>query len=153
MLLADILPTSYEVGVLASRVSPGDTVVIVGAGPIGLAAVMTARLFSLGHVIVIVIVVDPVASRLDAAKRMGADIVIQNSVGAEDPAVLVADITGGLGAHVVIEAAGLPETFELCTQLVRAGGHVANVGVHGAPRDPAPRDPVDQGHHDHNRSR
>jgi alcohol dehydrogenase len=129
VLLADILPTSYEVGVLAGRVRPGDTVVIVGAGPIGLAAVMTARLFSPAHVIVI----DPVASRLDAAKRMGADIVIQNDAGAEDPALLVADITGGLGAHVVIEAVGLPETFELCMRLVRPGGHVANVGVHGAP--------------------
>lgn len=129
VLLADILPTSYEVGVLAGRVGPGDTVVIVGAGPIGLAAVMTARLFSPAHVIVI----DPVVGRLDAAKRMGADIVIQNGVGTEDPAVLVADVTGGLGAHVTIEAVGLPETFELCTRLVRPGGHVANIGVHGAP--------------------
>jgi alcohol dehydrogenase len=129
VLLADILPTSYEVGVLAGQVRPGDTVVIVGAGPIGLAAVMTARLFSPGRIIV----VDPVASRLDAAKRLGADVVIGNGVGGEDPTVLVGDITGGLGAHVVIEAVGLPETFELSTTLVRAGGHVANVGVHGAP--------------------
>jgi alcohol dehydrogenase len=129
VMLADILPTSYEVGILAGQVRPGDTVVIVGAGPIGLAAVMTARLFSPGRIIVI----DPVASRLDAAKRLGADVVISNGVDGEDPTVLVGDITGGLGAHVVIEAVGLPETFELCTTLVRAGGHVANVGVHGAP--------------------
>jgi alcohol dehydrogenase len=129
VLLADILPTSYEVGILAGQVRPGDTLVIVGAGPIGLAAVMTARLFSPGRIIVI----DPVASRLDAAKRLGADVVISNGVDGEDPTVLVGDITGGLGAHVVIEAVGLPETFELCTTLVRAGGHVANVGVHGAP--------------------
>jgi alcohol dehydrogenase len=129
VLLADIFPTSYEVGVLAGHVRPGDTVVVVGAGPIGLAAVMTARLYSPAHVIV----VDPVVARLDAAKRMGADIAVQNNAGADDPGVLVADITDGLGADVVIEAVGLPETFELCTQLVRPGGHVANVGVHGAP--------------------
>jgi alcohol dehydrogenase len=129
VLLADILPTSFEVGVLAAHVQPGDTVVIVGAGPIGLAAVMTARLFSPGHIVVI----DPVSTRLDAAKALGADMVAQNAVGAEDAEVLVADITGGLGADVVIEAVGLPETFELCTRLVRPGGHVANVGVHGKP--------------------
>ncbi len=129
VLLADILPTSYEVGVLAGGVRPGDTVVVVGAGPIGLAAVMTARLYSPSHVVV----VDPVGSRLDAAKSLGADIVVRNGDGGEDPVGLVTDITGGLGADVVIEAVGVPETFELCTELVRAGGHVANVGVHGAP--------------------
>ena len=129
VLLADILPTSFEVGVLAAHVQPGDTVVIVGAGPIGLAAVMTARLFSPAHIMV----VDPVSTRLDAAKALGADIVMQNAAGTEDAEVLVADITGGLGADVVIEAVGLPETFELCTRLVRPGGHVANVGVHGKP--------------------
>ena len=129
VLLADILPTSFEVGVLAGHVQPGDTVVVVGAGPIGLAAVMTARLYSPGHIMVI----DPVSTRLDAAKALGADIVMQNAAGAEDAEVLVADITGGLGADVVIEAVGLPETFELCTRLVRPGGHVANVGVHGKP--------------------
>jgi alcohol dehydrogenase len=129
VLLADILPTSFEVGVLAGQVRPGDTVVIVGAGPIGLAAVMTARLYSPTHVIVI----DPVASRLDAAKQMGADIVLRNSTADDDPETLVFDITDGLGADVVIEAVGLPETFELCTRLVRPGGHLANVGVHGAP--------------------
>jgi len=129
VMLADILPTSYEVGVLAGGVRPGDTVAIVGAGPIGLAAVMTARLYSPGHVIVI----DPVSTRLDAAKSFGADIVVRNGDGGEDAVRLVADITGGLGADVVIEAVGTPGTFELCTELVAAGGHVANVGVHGAP--------------------
>jgi alcohol dehydrogenase len=129
VMLADILPTSYEVGVLAGGVRPGDTVVIVGAGPIGLAAVMTARLYSPGHVVV----VDPATTRLDAAKRLGADIVVRNGAGGEDPVALVMDITDGLGADVVIEAVGVPETFELCTELVRPGGHVANVGVHGAP--------------------
>ncbi len=129
VMLADILPTSYEVGVLAGDVRPGDTVVIVGAGPIGLAALMTARLYSPAQVIV----VDPVSSRVDAAKSLGADIAVRNGDGGEDPVALVTDITGGLGADVVIEAVGAPQTFELCTELVRAGGHVANVGVHGAP--------------------
>ncbi len=129
VMLADILPTSFEVGVLAGGVRPGDTVVIVGAGPIGLAAVMTARLYSPSQVIVI----DPVGTRLDAAKRLGADVVVRNGDGGEDAVALVTDLTDGLGADVVIEAVGLAETFELCTELVRAGGHVANVGVHGAP--------------------
>jgi alcohol dehydrogenase len=129
VMLADILPTSYEVGVLAGAVRPGDTVAIVGAGPIGLAAVMTSKLYSPSHVVV----VDPVSARLDAAKRFGADVVVRNGDGGEDPRELVTDITNGLGADVVIEAVGIPSTFELCTDLVRAGGHVANVGVHGAP--------------------
>jgi alcohol dehydrogenase len=128
VLLTDILPTAYEVGVLAGRVRPGDTVVVVGAGPVGLAAVMTAGLYSPSHIVAI----DPVTSRLDAAKRLGADVVVQNGSGTDDPAIVVNELTGGLGAHVVIEAVGRPETFELCTRLVRAGGRVANVGVHGA---------------------
>jgi alcohol dehydrogenase len=129
VLLADILPTSFEVGVLAGRVRPGDTVVIVGAGPIGLAAVQTARLFTPAHVIV----VDPVDSRLDAAKRMGADVVVNDAADMEGAETLVMDLTDGLGADVVMEAVGVPATFELCTRLVRPGGHVANIGVHGAP--------------------
>ena len=126
LLLADILPTSYEVGVLNGRVAPADTVVIVGAGPIGLAAVCTARLFSPAHVVVI----DKAASRLAAAAKLGADVTI---TGAQDPVTVVTELTDGVGADVVIEAVGLPETFELCTRLVRAGGRVANVGVHGRP--------------------
>ncbi|GAA3560465.1 zinc-dependent alcohol dehydrogenase family protein [Nonomuraea rosea] len=126
LMLADILPTSYEVGVLNGRVRPGDTVVVVGAGPIGLAAIMTTQLFTPSHIIA----VDPAASRLEAAKGLGADLLIGAG---DDPASAVAELTGGLGADVAIEAVGIPETFELCTRLVRPGGHVANVGVHGAP--------------------
>jgi len=127
VLLADILPTSYEVGVLNGRVRPGDTVVIVGAGPIGLAAVMTATLYSPGCIIV----VDPAEPRRDAAKSLGADVVLDSQL---EPALeVVRSMTGGLGADVVMEAVGIPATFEMCTALVRPGGRVANIGVHGAP--------------------
>lgn len=126
LMLADILPTSYEVGVLNGKVGPGDTVVVVGAGPIGLAAITTARLFSPSHIVAI----DLAPSRLEAAKRFGADVTIGPGT---DAAAVVADLTGGLGADVAIEAVGVPETFEQCARLVRPGGRVANVGVHGAP--------------------
>ena len=126
VLLADIFPTAYEVGVLNGHVRPGDTVAIVGAGPVGLAAVITARLFAPERIIV----VDLAPARLDAAHRLGADAVADAH---EDPGRLVADLTDDLGADVVIEAVGVPESFELCTRMVRPGGHVANVGVHGRP--------------------
>jgi alcohol dehydrogenase len=126
VLLADIFPTSYEVGVLNGRVRPGDTVAVVGAGPIGLAAIATARLFSPERIVA----VDLAVARLDAARRFGADAVADAG---EHPEQLIADLTDGLGADVVIEAVGVPETFELCTRVVRPGGHVANVGVHGKP--------------------
>ncbi|MGD9958889.1 alcohol dehydrogenase catalytic domain-containing protein [Nocardioides sp.] len=125
LMLADILPTSYEVGVLAGRVSPGDTVVVVGAGPIGLAALATARLFTPSQVVM----VDPAASRRESALAAGAD----HAVAPEDAEALVASLTGGAGADVVVEAVGVPSSFELCTALVRPCGHVANVGVHGEP--------------------
>ncbi|MFF1847937.1 zinc-dependent alcohol dehydrogenase family protein [Streptomyces sp. NPDC058217] len=128
VLLSDILPTAYEVGVLNGGVRPGDTVVIVGAGPIGLAAIATARLFSPGRIIV----VDLAQSRLEAARALGADAVVNAG---EDPQQLVEDLTEGLGADVTIEAVGVPDSFELCTRVVRPGGRVANVGVHGKPAD------------------
>jgi alcohol dehydrogenase len=127
LFLADILPTAYEVGVLNGRVRPGDTVAIVGAGPIGLAAVLTARLFTPAHVVAI----DLDESRLERARELGADVTVAS--GLEDPVEVVQGLTDGLGADVAIEAVGAPETFELCTELVRPGGRVANVGVHGHP--------------------
>ncbi|MEO3854191.1 zinc-dependent alcohol dehydrogenase family protein [Acrocarpospora sp. B8E8] len=125
LMLADILPTSYEVGVLNGRVQPGDTVAVVGAGPIGLAAITAARLFTPGHIVAI----DLARPRLDAAARFGADAVTEPAQAQET----VAALTGGLGADVAIEAVGVADTFELCTRLVRPGGHVANIGVHGGP--------------------
>ena len=127
LFLADILPTAYEVGVIAGRVEPGDTVAIVGAGPIGLAAIMTAKLLTPGTIVAI----DLAESRLRKALDFGADITIDN--GKEDAVARVMELTDGLGADVAIEAVGVPETFELCTELIRPGGRVANVGVHGRP--------------------
>jgi alcohol dehydrogenase len=126
VLLADIFPTAYEVGVLNGHVRPGDTVAVVGAGPIGLAAIATARLFAPERIVA----VDLAAARLDAAKRLGADALADAR---EAPEQLIADLTDGLGADVVIEAVGVPESFEMCTRMVRPGGHVANIGVHGKP--------------------
>jgi alcohol dehydrogenase len=125
LFLADILPTAYEVGVLAGRVEPGDTVAIVGAGPIGLAAVMTAKLYTPAHIVAI----DLDDARLERARAFGADVTVNN--GADTAVAAVMELTGDLGADVAIEAVGVPETFELCTELIRPGGRVANVGVHG----------------------
>ena len=127
LFLADILPTGFEMGVLYGSVKPGDVVAVVGAGPIGLASMITSRLYGPGRVIAI----DMVDSRLERARVFGADETINNSK--EDAVERVKELTDGLGADVVMEAVGVPETFELCTELVRPGGHVANIGVHGKP--------------------
>lgn len=127
LMLSDILPTAYEVGVLNGAVRPGDVVAVVGAGPVGLSAIAGARLYSPSHVVAI----DLAPSRLESAKQFGADVVVNNSH--EDPVAIVRDLTGGLGADVAIEAVGTPATFELATELVRPVGRVANIGVHGAP--------------------
>ncbi len=127
LMLADILPTGYEVGVLNGHVQPGDVVAVVGAGPIGLSAIMGAQLFSPSHIVAI----DKADTRLLAAKQFGADITINNS--SDDPIAIIEELTGGLGADVAIEAVGVPATFELAAELVRPGGHVANIGVHGTP--------------------
>jgi alcohol dehydrogenase len=125
LFLADILPTAYEVGVLNGGVQPGDTVAVVGAGPIGLATIMTAKLFTPGHIVAI----DLADARLAKALDFGADSVINNS--RDDAVAAIMELTNGLGVDVAVEAVGMPETFELCTSIVRPGGRVANVGVHG----------------------
>ena len=127
LMLADILPTAYEVGVLNGRVGPGDVVAVVGSGPIGLSAITGARLFSPS----LVVAIDMAPARLDAAKQFGADVVINNAE--QDPIAAVRELTGGLGADVAIEAVGVPATFELAVDLVRPAGRVANIGVHGQP--------------------
>ena len=127
LMLADILPTAYEVGVVNGGIRPGHTVAIVGAGPIGLSAILGAQLYSPSSVIAI----DLADARLDAAKRFGADVILKPTN--EDVVAHVMSLTGGLGVDVAIEAVGVADTFEMCTRLVRPGGHVANVGVHGGP--------------------
>jgi alcohol dehydrogenase len=127
LMLADILPTGYEVGVLNGGVRPGDVVAVVGAGPIGLSAVMGARLFSPSHIVA----VDLADGRLEAAKQFGADVTVNNA--RQDPLAVVRSLTDGLGADVTIEAVGVPDAFELAVRLVRPGGSVANIGVHGEP--------------------
>jgi alcohol dehydrogenase len=127
LFLADILPTAYEVGVLNGMVTPGDVVAIVGAGPIGLAAILTATLYTPGRIVAI----DMADSRLEGARRFGADTTINNS--REDALAQIMDLTDGLGADVAFEAVGVPETFELATELIRPCGRVANIGVHGKP--------------------
>ena len=126
-MLADILPTGYEVGVLNGGVRPGDVVAVVGSGPIGLSAISGARLFSPSHIVAI----DLADSRLEAAKQFGADVTVNN--GSQDPLSVIRSMTDGLGADVTIEAVGIPATFELAVALARPGGRIANIGVHGEP--------------------
>jgi alcohol dehydrogenase len=125
LMLADILPTGYEVGVLAGGVRPGDVVAVVGAGPVGLSAITGAQLFSPSHIVAI----DLSEARLEAAKHFGADVTVNDS--RENPLQVIRELTGRLGADVTIEAVGLPASFELAVKLARPGGRIANIGVHG----------------------
>jgi len=127
LMLADIFPTGYEVGVLNGGVTPGATVAVVGAGPIGLAAIVTARLLSPS----VIVAVDLADARLEAAERFGATATVNSGRG--DAVEQVRAATDGLGVDVAIEAVGVPATFELCAAMVRPGGRVANIGVHGEP--------------------
>lgn len=127
LMLADTVPTGYEVGVLKAHVQPGEIVAVVGAGPVGLAAIMGARLFSPSHIVAI----DHADRRLEAAKQFGADVTVNNAVA--DPLDVIRSLSDGLGADVTIEAVGQPETFELAVQLARPGARIANIGVHGRP--------------------
>lgn len=125
VLLSDILPTGFEIGVRYGRVKPGDVVAVVGSGPIGLSAIMTAGLYGPARVIAL----DIDANRIEQAKAFGAtDGVNSGDADWEDQ---VRAMTDGLGVDVAIEAVGIPSTFEACLKIVRPGGTVANVGVHG----------------------
>jgi alcohol dehydrogenase len=126
VMLSDILPTGFECGVLNGKVSPGNTVAIVGAGPIGLAALLTAQFYSPSALIMI----DLDDHRLEVAKRFGATACVSNADGKAAAAVM--RLTEQRGADTVIEAVGTPATFELCEELVAAGGTLANIGVHGS---------------------
>jgi len=125
VMLSDILPTGFECGVLNGKVQPGGSVAIVGSGPIGLAALLTAQLYSPAQVIV----VDLDENRLAVARRFGATATVNSAGG--DAAAQVMALTGGRGVDTAIEAVGIPATFTLCEDVVAAGGTIANVGVHG----------------------
>lgn len=121
-MLSDILPTGCECGVLNGEIKPGDTVTIVGAGPIGLATLLTAQFYSPAEIIM----VDTDANRLDVAKTFGATKPVHGNAVDE-----IMKLTHGKGVDVVIEAVGIPDTFDICQSIVTPGGHIANVGVHG----------------------
>ena len=125
VMLSDILPTGFECGVLNGKVSPGSTVAIVGSGPIGLAALLTAQLYSPAEIIMI----DLDDNRLAMARTFGATHTINSADG--KAAATVHTLTAGRGVDTAIEAVGIPATFELCEALIGAGGVIANIGVHG----------------------
>lgn len=129
VMLSDILPTGFEIGVRYGKVKPGDVVAVVGAGPVGLAVIMTAGLYGASRVIAL----DLDANRLDQAMALGATDAVNSSDA--DWAEQVAAMTDGLGVDVAIEAVGIPDTFGACLKIVRPGGSVANVGVHGTSVD------------------
>lgn len=134
VMLSDILPTGFEIGVRYGRVKPGDVVAVVGAGPVGLASIMTAGLYGAARVIAI----DLDDNRLTQAKEFGASDTVNS--GDADWAEQVMAMTDGMGVDVAIEAVGIPDTFTYCTKIVRPGGSVANVGVHGKPVELALQD-------------
>lgn len=125
IMLSDILPTGFEIGVRNGRVKPGDVVAVVGAGPVGLSVIMTAGLYGASRIIAI----DLDDNRLELAKTFGATDAVNS--GAKDWRDQVIAMTDGMGVDVAIEAVGIPQTFDMCTNLIRPGGSVANVGVHG----------------------
>jgi alcohol dehydrogenase len=127
VMLSDTLPTGFECGVLNGQVKPGDTIAIVGAGPVGLAALMTAQFYSPAAIFSI----DLDDSRLKVAKSFGATTLINSADGTAAQRVM--ELTHGEGVDVAIEAVGIPATFDICQGIIGAGGHLANIGVHGKP--------------------
>ena len=125
VMLSDILPTGYECGVLNGCVKPGDTVALVGAGPVGLSALLTTQFYAPAQIIV----VDLDDNRLAVARQFGATDVVNSSDGKAVEKIMA--LTSGRGVDVAIEAVGVPTTFNICQEIVAAGGHLANIGVHG----------------------
>lgn len=128
VMLSDIFPTGFECGVLNGKVKPGDTIAIVGAGPIGLASLLTAQFYSPARIIMI----DPDESRLQISKKLGATDTV---IGGKDAADKLKKLTNGYGVDTAIEAVGIPSTFELCEDIIAPGGVIANIGVHGVKAD------------------
>ncbi|AWI12972.1 zinc-dependent alcohol dehydrogenase family protein [Caldifermentibacillus hisashii] len=127
VMLSDILPTGFEIGVLNGNVQPGQTVAIIGAGPVGMAALLTAQFYSPAEIIM----VDLNDSRLDTALKFGATKAINSGDGRAIEKIK--EYTNGKGVDVAIEAVGIPATFDICQEIVKPGGYIANVGVHGKP--------------------
>ncbi|EPE08031.1 alcohol dehydrogenase domain protein [Ophiostoma piceae UAMH 11346] len=127
VMLSDIFPTGFECGVQNARVAPGSTVAIVGTGPVGLAALITAQLYSPSQIIAI----DMDENRLKVAKSLGAHATVNNSSGKDAAVARVLELTNGVGCDSVLEAVGVPASFDLCQRLLAPGGTLANVGVHG----------------------
>src|SRR5450759_2182591 len=127
VMISDILPTGFEIGVLNGHVQPGDTISIVGAGPVGLSALVTAQLYSPAKLIMI----DLDDARLEVAKKLGATHTVNS--GSPDAIDQIMAISDGVGVDVAIEAVGIAPTLELCQEIVAPGGHIANIGVHGKP--------------------
>ncbi len=125
VMLSDIFPTGYECGVLNGKVSPGATVAIVGAGPVGLATLLTAQFYAPSEIIL----VDVDEHRLETARRLGATQIVNSRDG--HAAERIMELSGGRGVDAAIEAVGVPQTFELCQSIVAPGGVIANIGVHG----------------------
>ncbi|MDR6536044.1 zinc-dependent alcohol dehydrogenase family protein [Variovorax soli] len=129
VMLSDILPTGFECGVLNGKIEPGSSVAIVGSGPIGLAALLTAQFYSPAEIIMI----DLDDNRLAVGKRFGATATVNSANG--NAAQQVMKLTDGRGVDTAIEAVGIPATFALCEAIVAPGGTIANVGVHGTKVD------------------
>lgn len=125
VMLSDILPTGFECGVLNGQVKPGDTVAVIGSGPIGLATLLTAQFYTPAAIMMI----DTDDNRLQVAKTFGATELINSN--REDTVKKILELTEGKGVDVAVEAVGIPATFELCESIVAPGGHIANIGVHG----------------------
>jgi len=127
VLLSDALPTAHEIGVQNGKIKPGDTVAIVGAGPVGMGCLMTALLYSPSQIIMI----DMDDNRLNMAKEMGATSTVNSAT--EDAVTRVLELTAQRGVDCAIEAVGMEATWNICQNIVKEGGNLANVGVHGNP--------------------